>query len=146
MTSTRSDGINTLLYFFVPVQIMSVYGALTERMEYSLLFLLNIFVIMAHLHYAICVVINANDVPTGSHSLSFFRFDKFVTIWTSTPSRLRTVQNSRRLRRCTSSIDKNLSFQLSLLSRCCHFYVQSLPHFLPLSLCRWKSTNEVFVQ
>ncbi|CAF1507956.1 unnamed protein product [Adineta steineri] len=56
MTSTRSDGFNTLLYFFVPIQIMSVYGALTERMEFTLLFLLNIFVILAHLHYAICVV------------------------------------------------------------------------------------------
>jgi hypothetical protein len=56
MTSTRSDGFNTLLYFFVPIQIMSVYGALTERMEFGLLFLLNIFVILAHLHYAICVV------------------------------------------------------------------------------------------
>lgn len=56
MTSTRSDGFNTLLYAFVPVQIMSVYGVVTERMEYSLLFLLNLFVIAAHLHYAICVV------------------------------------------------------------------------------------------
>jgi len=35
---------------------MSVYGALTERMEFVLLFLYNIFVILAHLHYAICVV------------------------------------------------------------------------------------------
>ena len=35
---------------------MSVYGALTERMEFGLLFLLNIFVILAHLHYAVCVV------------------------------------------------------------------------------------------
>ena len=35
---------------------MSVYGAFSERMEFTLLFLLNIFVILAHLHYAICVV------------------------------------------------------------------------------------------
>ena len=56
MTSTRSDGFNTLLYVFVPIQIMSVYGVFTERMEFSLLFLYNIFVIVAHLHYAICVV------------------------------------------------------------------------------------------
>jgi len=56
MTSTRSDGFNTLLYFFVPIQIMSVYGSLTARMEFILLFLYNIFVILAHLHYAICVV------------------------------------------------------------------------------------------
>ncbi|CAF4484803.1 unnamed protein product, partial [Rotaria socialis] len=56
MTTTRSDGFNKLLYILVPIQIMSVYGALTERMEFSLLFLYNIFVILAHLHYAICVV------------------------------------------------------------------------------------------
>ena len=56
MTSTRSDGFNTLLYFFVSIQIMSVYGALTERMEFTLLFLYNIFAILAHLHYAVCVV------------------------------------------------------------------------------------------
>ena len=56
MTSTRSDGFNTLLYFFVPIQIMAVYGTLTERMEFILLFIYNIFVILAHLHYAICVV------------------------------------------------------------------------------------------
>ncbi|CAF1109930.1 unnamed protein product [Adineta ricciae] len=56
MTSTRSDGFNNLLYCFVPIQVMSVYGAFSERMEFKLLFLLNIFVILAHLHYAICVV------------------------------------------------------------------------------------------
>lgn len=56
MTTTRSDGFNNLLYIFVPIQVMSVYGALTERMEFILLFLYNIFVILAHLHYAICVV------------------------------------------------------------------------------------------
>jgi len=56
MTSTRSDGFNTLLYVFVPIQLMSVYGALTERMEFILLFLYNIFVILAHLHYGGCVV------------------------------------------------------------------------------------------
>lgn len=56
MTSTRSDGLNKLLYIFVPIQLMSVYGALTETMEFSFLFLYNIFVILAHLHYAICVV------------------------------------------------------------------------------------------
>jgi len=56
MTTTRSDGVNTLLYVFVPIQLMSVYGVLSEKMEFSLLFLYNIFVIVAHLHYAICVV------------------------------------------------------------------------------------------
>ena len=56
MTSTRSDGFNTLLYVFVPIQLMSVYGALTARMEFLFLFIYNIFVILAHLHYAICVV------------------------------------------------------------------------------------------
>ncbi len=37
---------------------MSVYGALNAKMEFLLLFLYNIFVILAHLHYAICVVNN----------------------------------------------------------------------------------------
>ena len=35
---------------------MSVYGAVTEKMEFTLLFIYNIFVILAHLHYAACVV------------------------------------------------------------------------------------------
>jgi len=56
MTSTRSDGINTFLYLFVPIQIFSVYGMLNKRMEYFLLFLYNLLAILAHLHYAICVV------------------------------------------------------------------------------------------
>ena len=75
MTSTRSDGFNTLLFVFVPVQLMSVYGALTARMEYSLLFLLNIFVVVAHLHYGVCVVSDANHVPTGAHLLFLFPFE-----------------------------------------------------------------------
>lgn len=61
MTSTRSDGLNNLLFVFVPIQLMSVYGALSARMEFGLLFLYNIFVILAHLHYAICVVCQWNN-------------------------------------------------------------------------------------
>lgn len=60
MTSTRSDGFNTLLYLFVPIQLLSVYGALTQRMELLLLFLFNLVAIVAHLHYAICVVRRGN--------------------------------------------------------------------------------------
>lgn len=70
MTSTRSDGFNTFLYFFVPIQIMSVYGALTERMEFILLFLYNIFVILAHLHYAGCVV-NSFEYRISTDSFFF---------------------------------------------------------------------------
>ena len=56
MTSTRSEGFNTFLYVFVPIQMMSVYGTLTQKMESILLYLYTIFVILAHLHYATCVV------------------------------------------------------------------------------------------
>ena len=56
MTSTRSDGINTLLCLFVPIQIMAVYGLFTARTEFVVLFLYNLFVTFAHLHYGICVV------------------------------------------------------------------------------------------
>ena len=35
---------------------MTVYGALNRKTEFILLFLYNIFAILAHLHYAICVV------------------------------------------------------------------------------------------
>lgn len=56
MTSTRSNGVNTLLYLFVPIQIMSVYGLFTERMEFILLFLYNAIATLAHIHYGCCVV------------------------------------------------------------------------------------------
>ncbi|CAF1291344.1 unnamed protein product [Adineta steineri] len=56
MTSTRSDGINTLLYLYVPIQIMSVYGLFNGRMEFIVLFAYNIFVTLAHIHYGCCVV------------------------------------------------------------------------------------------
>ncbi len=56
MTSTRSDGINTLLYLYVPLQIMSVYGVFMEKTELILLFLYNGIATLAHLHYGCCVV------------------------------------------------------------------------------------------
>ncbi|CAF2474109.1 unnamed protein product [Rotaria sp. Silwood2] len=56
MTSTRSDGINTLLYIFVPIQLMSTYGVFTEKTEFLFLFLYTAIVILAHLHYGCCVV------------------------------------------------------------------------------------------
>jgi ethanolaminephosphotransferase len=56
MTSTRSDGINTLLCLFVPIQIMSVYGLFNSKTEFALLFLYNAIATLAHLHYGICVV------------------------------------------------------------------------------------------
>ncbi|UJR30409.1 hypothetical protein I4U23_017944 [Adineta vaga] len=56
MTSTRSNGINTLLCLYVPIQIMSVYGLFTENTELSLLFLYNIIATLAHIHYGCCVV------------------------------------------------------------------------------------------
>jgi len=56
MTSTRSEGINTLLYIFVPIQIMSVYGVFNERTELSFLFLYNMIATLAHIHYGCCVV------------------------------------------------------------------------------------------
>jgi hypothetical protein len=56
MTSTRSDGINTLLCLFVPIQIMSVYGLFMERTELIVLFLYNLIATLAHIHYGCCVV------------------------------------------------------------------------------------------
>jgi hypothetical protein len=56
MTSTRSNGVNTLLCLFVPIQIMSVYGLFTERMEFIVLFLYNAIATLAHIHYGCCVV------------------------------------------------------------------------------------------
>jgi ethanolaminephosphotransferase len=56
MTSTRSEGINTLLYIFVPIQILSVYGVFNERTELTFLFLYNTIATLAHLHYGCCVV------------------------------------------------------------------------------------------
>ena len=95
MTSTRSDGFNTLLYLFVPIQLMSVYGTLSERMELILLFLFNLVAIVAHLHYAICVV-GANG-PRPIDLLLFFlsRFDRSAIIWASSPSRSPLVLDHR---------------------------------------------------
>ncbi|CAF3337005.1 unnamed protein product [Rotaria socialis] len=56
MTSTRSDGINTLLYIFVPIQIMSVYGVFMKSAELTCLYLYTAIAILAHLHYGCCVV------------------------------------------------------------------------------------------
>ena len=56
MTSTRSDGINTLLYVFVPIQILSIYNSFPEHTELLLLFAYTALAILAHLHYAACVV------------------------------------------------------------------------------------------
>ena len=42
---------------------MSIYGALNRKTEFILLFLYNIFAIVSHLHYAICVVGNTILTP-----------------------------------------------------------------------------------
>jgi hypothetical protein len=69
MTSTRSDGINTLLYLFVPIQIMSVYGLFMERTEFLLLILYNIIATLAHIHYGCCVV---SEIINTKHKLIAF--------------------------------------------------------------------------
>ncbi|CAF1495792.1 unnamed protein product [Adineta ricciae] len=56
MSSTRSEGINILLCFYVPIQVMSVYGLFAERTEMILLIFYNTFVTLAHIHYGCCVV------------------------------------------------------------------------------------------
>lgn len=56
MTSTRSEGVNTLLYLYVPIQIMSVYGYFTESAELMVLFVYNVIATLAHIHFGCCVV------------------------------------------------------------------------------------------
>ena len=56
MTATRSNGINILLYIFVPIQIISVYGVFMEQIEFIFLFLYNVIAILVHVHYGYCVV------------------------------------------------------------------------------------------
>ncbi|CAF3881038.1 unnamed protein product, partial [Rotaria sordida] len=56
MTSTQSEGINTLLFILVPIQLMSVYGVFTETTEFFFLYLYTATVVLAHIHYGCCVV------------------------------------------------------------------------------------------
>lgn len=56
MTSTRSNGINKLLYLFVPLQIMAVYNVFNENTEFTILCLYNLIATLTHIHYGCCVV------------------------------------------------------------------------------------------
>ncbi|CAF1026534.1 unnamed protein product, partial [Didymodactylos carnosus] len=56
MTSTRSEGLNSFLYVYVPIQCLVVFGNLTKVVEFTLLHLYNIYAIILHIHYAVCVV------------------------------------------------------------------------------------------
>ena len=79
MTATRSNGINILLYIFVPVQIMSVYGVIMEQTEFIFLSLYNAIAIFAHVHYGYCVVSCCLYVVIIVDWL-LYRLDRYVLI------------------------------------------------------------------
>ncbi|CAF1104853.1 unnamed protein product [Didymodactylos carnosus] len=56
MTSTRAEGFNSFLYIYVPIQCLVVFGKLTKTVEFTLLYVYNIYAIIFHIHYAVCVV------------------------------------------------------------------------------------------
>lgn len=145
MTSTRSNGVNQLLYLFVPIQLMAVYGQLSAKMEFLLLFVYNAISIMAHLHYAICVV-GWRIRSTWRWWLTndaLRRFVKSVIIWTSWPLKSLIVRNQLLQLKFILNIDEQLRSECRILFtldvcvdvRCSPYYVDlSQLHLITLAL------------